>query len=349
MRRLLGGKQVWGLGVLLVALAMLAPLFILDRFTTLEWAYVWLFAIAIVGLNILTGYSGQISLGNGAFMAIGAYVTAILVHDHGWPYLATIPLAALVAGVGGFLFGIPALKLSGIYLALATFTLAIATGPFIKHYGTITHGHEGIVLQQASDPTGAGLTSEQWVYYLCLVIAIVLFLFARAMTASRTGRAWRAIRDSETAAAASGISLAYYKTLAFAISALFAGVAGSLDAIVTAYVSPDSFDLPLSLGLLVGAVVGGLGTVAGPWIGAGWAIWLPYFSQRLKFNGQGIKPDIAYGVILILLMFVMPQGVVGGLWRLWGRFRGTRRAEESVEVLDQPTPSPEAEAAPTVR
>jgi branched-chain amino acid transport system permease protein len=347
MPSFLRGWQMWGVGLVLAAVAALAPLFLLDRFTTLEWAYVWLFAIAIVGLNILTGYSGQISLGNGAFMAIGAYVTAILVHDHGWPYLATIPLAGLVAGVGGFLFGIPALKLSGIYLALATFTLAIATGPFIKHYGTITHGHEGIVLQQANDPTGAGLTSEQWVYYLCLVIAIVLFLFARAVTASRTGRAWRAIRDSETAAAASGISLAYYKTLAFAISALFAGVAGSLDAIVTAYVSPDSFDLPLSLGLLVGAVVGGLGTVVGPWIGAGWAIWLPYFSQRVKFNGQGIKPDIAYGVILILLMFVMPQGVVGGFWRLWGRFRGTRRAEESVEVLDKPAPTPEAEATPT--
>jgi branched-chain amino acid transport system permease protein len=276
-------------------------------------------------------------------------VTAILAHDHGVPYLATIPIAGLVAGVGGFLFGIPALKLSGLYLALATFTLAIATGPFIKHFGSLTHGHEGIVLQQANDPTGAGLTSEQWVYYLCLVLAIALFLFARALTASRTGRAWRAIRDSETAAAASGVSLAYYKTLAFAISALFAGVAGSLDAIVTAYVSPDSFDLLLSLGLLVGAVVGGLGTVAGPWIGAGWAIWLPYFSQRIKFNGQGIKPDIAYGVILILLMFVMPQGVVGGFWRLWGRFRGTRRAEDAVEVLDTPEVAPEAAPEAEVR
>jgi branched-chain amino acid transport system permease protein len=345
--KLLSGKLTWGAGGALFLVAMLAPLFVLDRFTTLEWAYAWLFAISIVGLNILTGYSGQISLGNGAFMAVGAYVTAILTHDHGWPYLATIPVAALVAGVCGFLFGIPALRLSGLYLALATFTLAIATGPFIKHYGSITHGHEGIVLQQPNDPTGAGLTTEQWVYYLCFIIAVALFLFARSITASRTGRAWRAIRDSETAAAASGISLAYYKTLAFAISALYAGVAGSLDAIVTAYVSPDSFDLPLSLGLLVGAVVGGLGTLSGPWIGAAWAIWLPYFAQRIQLNGQRVRPDIAYGVILILLMFVMPQGVVGGAWRLWARFRGTRRPEQVVDALEEPAAAGEAGITPT--
>src|SRR5205807_7027208 len=138
----------------------------------------------------------------------------------------------------------------------------------IKNCGDLTHGHEGIVLPPATDPLGIGLTNEQWVYYLSLIIAVLLFLFARAMLGGATGRAFRAIRDSETAAAASGVSLTYYKTLAFGVSAFYAGIAGSLFAIITAYVSPDSFDLPLSLGLLVGVVVGGLVTLIVPWLGA---------------------------------------------------------------------------------
>jgi len=318
--RFLGlSRRTWTLLGVGAAVALLAPLFVLDRFNTIQFAYVWTFAIALIGLNILTGYSGQISLGNGAFMAIGAYTTAILYAKLRIPYGWTILPAGLLAGLAGYLFGFPALKLSGLYLALATFALALSASPVIKNYGVLTNGHEGIVLPQITDPIGLGLTTEQWLYYLSLALAVLLFLFARSMLAGATGRAFRAIRDSETAAAASGISLTYYKTLAFGISAFYAGIAGSVYATTTAYVSPDSFDLPLSLSLLVGAVVGGLGTLSGPVLGAAFVIWLPYYAQRL-FS----KPDVSYGVILILVMFVLPQGVAGGVRQLVALYR--RRA-----------------------
>lgn len=308
--------RAWGISVVAVAVALLAPLFVLDRFDTIQFAYVWTIAIALIGLNILTGYSGQISLGQGAFMAIGAYTTAIAYYKLKIPYGWTILPAGLITGLAGYLFGFPALRLSGLYLALATFGLALAASPVIKNFDQLTHGHEGIVLPAALDPFGLGFTNEQWVYYLSFVIAAVLFVFGRAMLAGGTGRAWRAIRDSETAAAASGISLRYYKTLAFGIGAFYAGIAGSLFATVTAYVSPDSFDLPLSLSLLVGVVVGGLGSLAGPVLGAAFVTWLPIYAQKI-FS----KPDVSYGVILILVMFLMPTGVVGGIGRLWALYR----------------------------
>jgi branched-chain amino acid transport system permease protein len=351
---LLGVKpRTWGIAIALLVVALAAPLLVLDRFTTIEFAYVWALTIALVGLNILTGFSGQISLGNGAFMAIGAYTTAIAYHKLKIPFAVTILPAGLVAGVAGYLFGFPALKLSGLYLALATFALALSASPVIKNFDALTNGHEGIVLPPALDPFGLGLTNEQWVYYVTLAIGIVLFLFARAMLGGGTGRAWRAIRDSETAAAASGISLSYYKTLAFGISAFYAGIAGSLYATVTAYVSPDSFDLPLSLSLLVGVVVGGLGSLAGPVVGAAFVTWLPIYAQRI-FT---VKPDISYGVILILVMFLLPQGVVGSARRLVGLARrredarrldqeGEETAERVLEPLDLSSPATEREARP---
>jgi branched-chain amino acid transport system permease protein len=287
-----------------------------DTFTTFEFAAVGIFAIALMGLNLLTGYSGQISLGNGAFMAIGGYTTAVLFYKLRIPYGWTILPAGLLAGLAGYLFGFPALKLRGLYLALATFALALSAPSVIKNYGQLTNGQEGIVLPSALDPLGLGLTNEQWLYYLTLVIAVVLFLFARAMLSGGTGRAFRAIRDSETAAVASGISPTYYKTLAFGISAFYAGIAGSLGVVLIAYVNPDSFDLGLSLSLLVGAVVGGLGSLAGPVLGATFVVWLPNYAQRL-FS----KPDISYGVILILVLFLMPQGIAGGARRLVGLIR----------------------------
>jgi len=323
--------RAWGTAIVLLVIALLAPLFLLDRFNTIQFAYVWALAIALIGLNVLTGYSGQISLGNGAFMAIGAYTTAILYFKLKVPYGLTILPAGLIAGLAGYLFGFPALKLSGLYLALATFALALSASPVIKNFDALTNGHEGIVLPTVTDPFGFGLTNEQWLYYLALVIAVLLFVFARAMLGGATGRALRAIRDSETAAAASGISLSQFKTMAFGVSAFYAGIAGSLYATITAYVSPDSFDLPLSLSLLVGMVLGGLATLAGPVVGAAFVVWLPIFAQQAFHN----KPDISYGVILVLLMFLLPQGIVGGVRQLlaWYRRRSSD-GEPTAEAAD---------------
>jgi len=311
----------------LVLLALLAPLAALGKFQTLEFAYVWSFAIAIVGVNLLTGYTGQISLGNSAFMAIGGYTTAIVATRLGWTPIATIPLAAVLATIGGVLLGIPALKLRGLYLGLATFALALSTPSVIRHFDELTGGSQGIYISGAAkDPFGlvesGQLTAEQWLYYLSLVLFLLLFLFSRAILMSDVGRAFRSIRDGETVAVANGISLRYYKTLAFAISALFAGVAGSLNAMATSYVGPNSFDATIALALLVGAAIGGLGTQAGPIVGALFTVWSPIYAQQI-FRG---RPDIVFGVLLIVIMYVMPQGAVGGFYRLLGVRLGLRRS-----------------------
>lgn len=300
-----------------------------NQFFTFEFAKVATFAIALIGLNLLTGYSGQISLGNGAFMAVGGYTTAILVHATGVPYWATIPAAALVAGVFGFLIGIPALRLTGIYLALATFALALSLPPILNHYDTFTGGHQGINMPPVLPPFGLDLSQEQWLYYMNLAIALLLFAFARGVIRSRTGRAFMAIRDSETAATASGISLAYYKTLAFGLSAAYAGVAGSLLAIMGSYVNPDTFGLGLSLALLVGVVIGGLGLHFGAVLGSLFVVWLPYLAEKASGVQIGAfafpgKPDIFYGALLILILFFAPNGAAGLLVRGWRRYLSWR-------------------------
>jgi branched-chain amino acid transport system permease protein len=302
-----------------------------NQFFTYELAKVATYAIALIGLNLLTGYSGQISLGNGAFMAVGGYTTAILVQKAGIPYWATIPAAALVAGAFGFLIGIPALRLTGIYLALATFALALSLPPVLNHYDKFTGGHQGINMPAVQPPFGLDLSQEQWLYYMNVAIAVLLFAFAWGVVRSRTGRAFMAIRDSETAATASGISLAYYKTLAFALSAAYAGVAGSLLGIMGTYVNPDTFGLGLSLALLVGVVIGGLGLDFGAVLGALFVIWLPYYAEKASgiqigsFTFGG-KPDIFFGAALILILLFAPNGLTGLLMRGWHWYQSKRTA-----------------------
>ena len=310
-----------------------------------------IYLIALLGLNILTGYTGQISLGHGAFMAIGGYTTAILMAGNeqfgqegflavsgGMKDVWTIPIAGLVAGIAGLLFGLPALRLSGLYLALATFAIAVALPSMLKRFEEFTGGGSGINLFGLPELTagitpveifGRELVFNDWLYYLCWSIALFLFAVAWLILRGRTGLAFRAVRDSETAAVSSGVSLAQYKTLAFGISAAYAGVAGSLFAIATTFVNPDTFPIALSIFLLVGVVVGGLGGLAGLVFGAIFIQFLPLWAQ-----GEGVfsrlpdaivdrtkepgAPAIIYGVVLILLMFFLPNGV-GGLFRRAGR------------------------------
>jgi branched-chain amino acid transport system permease protein len=295
-------------------------------FQTFQFAQVAAFVIVLIGLNVLTGYSGQISLGQGAFMAVGAYTTALLVHDLGVPWAATLPLAGLLAGVVGFLFGIPALRLRGIYLALATFALALAVTPVLNNYDHFTGGHVGITLAPIQAPLGIELSNEQWLYFVDWVIAAILFLPALWLVRTRTGRAWMAIRDSETAATANGINIAYYKTLAFGISAFYAGVGGALQMATVAYANPDNYQLTLSLQLLLGAVIGGLGYAWGPVFGALVVVWVPYFAEQaagvylgpISFGG---KPDIIFGIALILILLFAPSGIAGLVQRGVGRLR----------------------------
>jgi branched-chain amino acid transport system permease protein len=310
---------------------------ITDSFQTFQFANVAAFVIAIIGLNLLTGYSGQISLGNGAFMAVGGYTTALMAHRLGAPFILTVPLGALLAGLFGFLIGIPALRLRGIYLALATFALALSVTPVLNNFDTFTGGHAGINLKPVVAPFGVDLSNEQWLYFTCWAVAAIMFIPARLLLRSRTGRAWMAIRESETAAVANGVNVAFYKTLAFGISAFYAGVAGSLQIITTAYVNPDNYTLGLSLSLLIGLVIGGLGSIWGPVLGGILVVWLPYFAEKasgvhLGPISLGGKPDVGFGLLLILIVFFAPDGLAGlfrrGIVR-YRRVRGTFRAEQA--------------------
>jgi branched-chain amino acid transport system permease protein len=335
----------------LAIFALFLPVFV-SEFRAQQFAYVSIYLIALLGLNVLTGYTGQISLGHGAFMAIGGYTSAILMIDHGVRDIWTIPIAGLVAGTAGFLFGIPALRLSGLYLALATFAVAVATPGLIKRFEEFTGGGQGINLFGTEELTaslepvtvlGRELSFNDWLYYLSTSIAVVLYVVAWLLLRGRTGRALRSVRDSESAAVSSGVSLARYKTFAFGVSAAYAGVAGSLFAIATTFVNPDTFPIALSIFLLVGVVVGGLGSLAGMIAGAvfiqfmqtQWAQsaesvipdWLPYLGS-LDTDSPG-APSLIFGGTLILLMFVLPAGFAGLMHRLGSlTSRGYHRPEE---------------------
>jgi branched-chain amino acid transport system permease protein len=292
----------------------------LSDFRASEVAYVGIYFIAILGLNILTGYTGQISLGHGAFMAIGGYTTAIMVGHHNVRDLWTIPLAGLIAGACGLLFGIPALRLSGMYLALATFALAVALPAVLKKFDHFTGGTQGIQLFGRPGFTGKGyenvhalgrtLTFNDWLYYLCWTIAAILFVVAWIVLGGRMGRTFRAIRDSEVAAASSGVNLPLYKTLAFGLSAFYAGIAGSLFALATTFVNPDTFPIVLSLYLLIGAVISGLGSIWGILAGALFLQYVPDLASKYVSKAPG-APSVAYAVILIIVVILLPFGLTG--------------------------------------
>jgi branched-chain amino acid transport system permease protein len=298
-----------------VATLVVLP-FPLSEFHTVELATVGAYFIVIVGLDVLTGHSGQVSLGHGAFMAIGGYTTAILMANHGVRDLWTIPAAAAVAGAVGLLAGIPALRLSGLYLALASFGIAVCFPTILKKFDHFTGGSTGITLFGKPEQTGHGLgvwgmTNNEWLYALTWTIAVACFLVAWALLASRFGRSLRAVRDSELAAAASGINRAAYKVAAFGISAAFAGVAGSLLAINVAYVSPDTFPIQLSLYLLVGAVVGFFGSIWGAVLGALLIQFLPDLVGLIPHvdTKQAGPTTFFFGAVLVVLMLVLPVAI----------------------------------------
>jgi branched-chain amino acid transport system permease protein len=338
-----------GANVALVVLAVvaLAIPFVSSGFQTLEFAYALIFAMAILGLNVLTGFSGQISLGHGAFVAIGAFTTAIGMKTLGWPYPVTIPIAAVLCGILGYVIGLPAARLEGIYLGLATFALGVAAPDLLKKQTSLTGGVKGISLPAFTSPIKA-LSDDQFFYLLCLVIAAALFVLAANILGDRTGRAWRAVRDGELAAAAFGINVGYYKTLAFALSAAYAGIAGSLFALATAFVSTDAFPVQLSISLLVGAVVGGIGTIGGAIIGGLLTEFLPIYAQQLLLpvnkDLANAAPGAVQGVLLLVVLGLARGGVAGLLADGYRRIfpRATREARVPGETAAESaiTPSP---------
>jgi branched-chain amino acid transport system permease protein len=306
----------------LVAVVLLP--FLVKNYVVFQFTLVWVYAIAILGLNILTGYNGQISLGHGAFYAVGAYTAAILMELASVPYWLTLPLAAVICFAVGFLMGFPALRLEGHYLALATFALAVAMPQLLK-WKMIegwTGGVQGIVLMKP-EPLftfslfGQKMNDDRWLYFVCLLVMLLMFWLARNLLQGRVGRALIAIRDHPTAAAAMGINLPVFKSLTFGVSAAFTGVAGALGAIVVAFVAPDSFIALLSITFLVGCVVGGLASIHGAIFGALFIQFIPNVADQISKSA----PWAVYGIFLIVFMYVMPFGVAGLLQKLSYRWK----------------------------
>jgi branched-chain amino acid transport system permease protein len=305
----------------LIVAAAIVPL-ATSSFITFQLTEVMIYGLAILGLNLLTGFNGQFSLGHSAFYGIGAYTAAILMHNYDVSYLWTLPAAGAVCFVVGFLFGLPALRLQNLYLALATFALATAMPQILKFHAleTWTGGVQGLVVDQPDPPDFLSnfIDGDQWLYYFTLIVVLVMFGAAANLVKSRTGRAIMAIRDNPIAAVAMGINTSLYKTLTFGVSAFYTGVAGALGALAVAFVAPDSFNFLLSVSFLVGLVIGGVGSIGGCLVGGLFVLYVPNIANSLSTGLAGA----IYGVILLLVIFVMPAGaagfvrfVVARLWR----------------------------------
>src|SRR5437870_7048825 len=319
-----GGAASRILGLVLVLVLACALPFLMSGFRLFQFTQVYIYAIALLGLNMLTGYNGQISLGHGAFYAIGAYTTAIMIDKWSINYGWTIPTAGILCLVVGFLFGRPALRLEGLYLALATFSLALAAPQFLKYFEHWTGGSQGIVLSKPKAPLGLPLSPDQWLYFLTLAVLVILFWLGANLLRGRVGRAIVAIRDNHISAEAMGINSALYKSLVFGVSAAYTGVAGALSASVIAYVAPDSFDVFLSVTLLIGSVIGGLASISGAVFGALFIQFVPNWAQDIS----KAAPWAIFGVFLIGFMYLMPFGIAGAIRLLWIRATRSRVQQE---------------------
>ena len=294
-----------GTAFVVVLLLLVVPLFV-KNFIIFQMTMLLIYGLAVLALNILTGGSGQFSLGQSAFYAVGAYTSAILMEQYNINYALTLPVAGVVCFGFGFLFGQPALRLSGVYLALATFALATAM-PQILKLGFFEHwtgGVQGLVVTKPDAPFGLPMSQDMWLYYFTLAITIAIYIFSVNLLRSRSGRAFMAIRDNEIAASAMGIDVATYKTLAFGVSAGITGVDGGLGAIAVQFVAPDSYTIVLAISLFLGMVVGGVGWLPGSFIGAAFIIFVPNIAEGIS---KGLSGAV-FGVLLFLIIFLVPHG-----------------------------------------
>jgi branched-chain amino acid transport system permease protein len=294
-----------GTAFVVILLLLIVPLFA-KNFVIFQMTQLLYYGLAVLALNILTGGSGQFSLGQSAFYAIGAYTTGILMEQYDVNYALTLPIAGIICFGAGFLFGQPALRLSGVYLALATFALATAMPQLLKlgFFEPWTGGVQGLVVTKPDAPFGLPMGQDMWLYYFTLAITIAIYVFSVNLLRSRSGRAFMAIRDNEIAASAMGVDVALYKTLAFGVSAAITGIAGSLGAIAVQFVAPESYTITLAISLFLGMVVGGVGWLPGSIVGAAFIIFVPNMAEGIS---KGLSGAV-FGVLLFLVIFLVPNG-----------------------------------------
>jgi branched-chain amino acid transport system permease protein len=310
---------------LLVAVVLLVLSIKLSPFRDFQIAEVAAYVTAVAGLTYLIGLSGQVSLGNGAFMAIGAYASALIALHLHWPLEVIFAASAVAAAVAGGVVGIAAARLRGPYLAGATLMLAVALPSLASKYAGLLGGDQGLGFN-VTTPAFLGVTfpPTRWLAWIACAGALITMILLANLGRSRIGRSWRALRDNEIAASLSGLNVARLQILAFVVSSACAGLGGALLAAVTAIVSPGAFTLALSIGLLTGAILGGLGSLAGAVWGGVVLVFVPTYvqdvatSHGLSSAASSNVPIAAYGVVLIAVMLLFPSGIQGGLRRLFG-------------------------------
>ena len=294
-------------------------------YTNYQIALVATYAVAILGLNLVSGYAGQISLGQSAFFGLGAYCAAIATVRAGWPLPASFLLACILPAAVGVLVAIPAVRLRGHGLAIFTLALPLIGVALAKRFNGLTGGSEGLSARIARAPAWTGLDTDQWTYYVVLAIAGALFLLARNMVIGRLGRALSTIRENEVVAVSMGISAHRYKGLAFAMAAAYGGAAGWLYVYTIGFVSPVEMELLLSINLLAVMIVGGMGSVLGSLLGGVLYVYVPVVAGTV----DPVRTTLLYGAILLLVLFTAPGGIARALRRTGdrlGEWFGRRRA-----------------------
>jgi len=291
----------------------------LGQFNQGQLTRVMIYAIAIAGLNIATGYTGLVSVGHSAFFGLGAYTTGILVVKEGWHPEATIPVALVVCFIVGLVIGLPALRIRGLYLAIVTLAFGVAFPEIVARFARLTGGASGLTIRRRMlvPPGWSGFTLNekgQWLYWLSVAILVIVMVIVHNLVRSRYGLAMMASRDNEIAASASGINLAAVKTISFGVSGALTGVGGSLFAMyLGSLVANDSFTLLNAIALLTGLVIGGEATRFGPILGGLAVVYIPYYSSSI---GQGESSAVIFGAALIVIIFIAPEGVTGAALRL---------------------------------
>lgn len=290
------------IAAVLIALPLLVP-----GYLTFQLSGVMAYAVAAIGLNLITGYAGQISLGHNAFFALGAYSAALSMSFFHVHYMTSVLIAAVVTFVVGYLSGFPAQRLRGLYLALITLVLAVSVSPIIKHFKGVTGGMSGLAIERPSPPEWTGLSKDAWIYYTVLFVTVICFYLARNFVAGSTGRALTAVRAAPLAASSMGVNVNGYKVLIFGLGSMLGGIGGALFNFSIGFIAPDSFNLLLSVSFLAAIVVGGLGTIWGALVAGLFLQFVPSYASDLSEALSGA----VYGAILIVCMFFMPKGIVG--------------------------------------
>lgn len=315
------GRSKCGL-LLIYALLVAVTCGLAPGYALFQGTQLLIYVIAILGLNLLVGFNGQLSLGHGAFYAIGAYSAAMLTHYFSFPIVLAVASAGGLCLVVGFLFGFPATRLAGHYLALATFALSVATPQLLKHRSIEewTGGAQGLVVERGGPAFGLPVNSDQWLFLVSAAITAVMFVLAYNLVHSRIGRALEAIRDQPVAAVTMGIPTTFHRAAVFGLSTLYVGVAGAMAAMLTQFVSPDSYTLSLSISLLVGVVLGGTARLSGAVWGALFILLAPNALEHVSKSA----PGALYGALLILVILLMPGGAAGALAQLRARWAARR-------------------------